>query len=226
MLRPERLTAISGAAPDGRSVNGTIRDVIFQGSEIRLLVDLPDGTEVVAKVESDDDLPPLEPGTPITLGWAPDAPYMLRGRSVVVGRDEHRRRRGTGGARRQGGRRRHRRLRDGGDADRQFGRRALIVGGSVAAAAAVVGGVLAVTGDGGGNDVGGGGGRRWRSVAAAIGTGEQRGADPQLAGVHRSLRGRRGRHGRAVHRRHRHRRDYSEDLQRQQRGLRPRSCSR
>ncbi len=85
MLRPERLTAINGEAPDGRSVNGSIRDVIFQGSEIRLLVDLPDGTEVVAKVESDDDLPPLVPGTPITLGWAPDAPYLLRGRSVVVG---------------------------------------------------------------------------------------------------------------------------------------------
>ena len=85
MLRPERLTAIRGEAPDGRSVNGSIRDVIFQGSEIRLLVDLADGTEVVAKVESDDDLPPLEPGTLITLGWAPDAPYLLRGRSVVVG---------------------------------------------------------------------------------------------------------------------------------------------
>ena len=146
--------------------------MIFQGSEIRLLVDLPDGTEVVAKVESDDDLPPLEPGTPITLGWAPDAPYMLRGRSVVVGAtstdiDEVQA------------------ALDGKEVvsasiaasemaampDRQFGRRALIVGGSVAGAAAVVGGVLAVTGDGGGNDAdaGAGGGGVGGS---GIGTGD------------------------------------------------------
>jgi spermidine/putrescine transport system ATP-binding protein len=85
MLRPERLTAVNGAAPDGRSVSGTIRDVVFHGSDIRLIVDLADGTEVVAKVESDDDLPPIEQGAPIVLGWAADAAYLLRGRSMVVG---------------------------------------------------------------------------------------------------------------------------------------------
>ncbi|HWM20133.1 MAG TPA: polyamine ABC transporter ATP-binding protein [Ilumatobacteraceae bacterium] len=174
MLRPERLTAISGAAPDGRSVNGTIRDVIFQGSDIRLLVDLPDGTEVVAKVESDDDLPPLEPGTPITLGWAPDAPYMLRGRSVVVGATS------TDVDEVQA-------ALDGKEVvsasiaasemaatpDRQFGRRVLIVGGSVAAAAAVVGGVLAVTGDGGGNDADAGDGGGGGVGGSGIGTGDE-----------------------------------------------------
>ncbi len=163
MLRPERLTAINGEAPDGRSVNGSIRDVIFQGSEIRLLVDLPDGTEVVAKVESDDDLPPLEPGTPITLGWAPDAPYMLRGRSIVVGATS------TDVDEVQA-------ALDGTDivgtaatadtaapSERRFGRRTLIGGGIVAAGA--VGAV--VLSSIGGNDGGGGGG----TAAAAGGAG-------------------------------------------------------
>ena len=163
MLRPERLTAINGEAPDGRSFNGSIRDVIFQGSEIRLLVDLPDGTEVVAKVESDDDLPPLEPGTPITLGWAPDAPYMLRGRSIVVGATS------TDVDEVQA-------ALDGTDIvgtaatadtaappERRFGRRTLIGGGIVAAG--VVGAV--VLSSIGGNDGGGGGG----TAAAAGGAG-------------------------------------------------------
>ena len=111
MLRPERLTAVNGEAPDGRSFNGSIRDVIFQGSEIRLLVDLPDGTEVVAKVESDDDLPPLVPGDTDHVG-------LGTGRAVPAARTfgrrrghHHRRRRGAGGARRHGARRRRRRRR-------------------------------------------------------------------------------------------------------------------
>jgi spermidine/putrescine transport system substrate-binding protein len=171
MLRPERLTAVSGATPDGRSFTGTIRDVIFHGSDIRLLVDLPHGTEVVAKVVSDDDLPPLEHGLPITLGWAPDAPYVLRGRSAIVGAtttdlDEVQatlegkevvNREGTATAVEEAG------------PERQLGRRALILGGGLAGAAAIVGVVLAVTGDGdsgAADDSGGGGG-----AGGTIGTG-------------------------------------------------------
>ena len=172
MLRPERLTAINGVAPDGRSVNGTIRDVIFQGSEIRLLVDLADGTEVVAKVESDDDLPPLETGTPITLGWAPDAPYLLRGRSTVVGATstdidevqaslDGKEIAGTAATA------------DTAAPDRRLGRRALIAGGSLVGAAAVVGVVLAVTGDGSGNDSVGATGDEGGSAGGSIGTGDQ-----------------------------------------------------
>jgi spermidine/putrescine transport system ATP-binding protein len=171
MLRPERLTAVNGATPDGRSFTGTIRDVIFHGSDIRLLVDLPHGTEVVAKVVSDDDLPPLEHGLPITLGWAPDAPYVLRGRSAIVGAtttdlDEVQatlegkevvNRDGTATAVEEAG------------PDRQLGRRALILGGGLAGAAAIVGVVLAVTGDGdsgAADDSGGGSG-----AGGTIGTG-------------------------------------------------------
>ena len=86
----------------------------------------------------------------ITLTWAADAPFVLQGRSTIVGVDHHRRRRGPGRARRQG-----RRRADGADdasAPSRFGRRALIVGGSLVGAAAVVAGVLRVTGDGGGQN--------------------------------------------------------------------------
>jgi spermidine/putrescine transport system ATP-binding protein len=166
MLRPERLSPRPDGSDDGRAVSGTVRQVIFQGSELRLLVDLSDGTEVVATVEADGESAALQQGAPITLGWAPDAPYLLRGRSAIVGAtttdvDEVQA------------------SLDGTEVvatpaadmapppDRRFGRRALIVGGAVAGTAAVIGGVLAVTGgdsSGSSDDAGG--------AAGGIGTGD------------------------------------------------------
>jgi len=152
MLRPERLTAASEPSADGRSVDGFIHHVIYQGSSIRLVLDLPDGTEVIATVDSDDDLPSLEVGNTIALNWAPDAPYLLRGRSAVVGAtttdvDEVQASLdGTDAA-----------VTPAGDDPEhgRFGRRALLAGGGLVGAAAIVGGVLAFTGSGKG---GGGGG--------------------------------------------------------------------
>ena len=172
MLRPERLSATTDASTGGdRSIGGVIENVIFQGSERRLIVHLPDDAEVVATIGADDALPHVRPGDPITLQWAPDAPYLLRGRSAVVGAtttdvdevqaalDGREAVPGEGG---QGD--------DGAPLppDRRFGRRALIAGGAVAGAAVIVGGVLALTGDGGSSDAeeGGAGGD------AGIGTGD------------------------------------------------------
>ena len=60
--------------------------MIFQGSELRLIVELADGTEVVATSTPTTTLPDARaPGDAVTLRWAPDAPYLLRGRSAVVG---------------------------------------------------------------------------------------------------------------------------------------------
>ena len=187
MLRPERLTAIRGEAPDGRSVNGSIRDLIFQGSEIRLLVDLADGTEVVAKVESDDDLPPLEPGTPITLGWAPDAPYLLRGRSVVVGAtstDVDEVQAALDGTELVGAAA----TADTARRARASAGRTFLIGGGIVAAGAV--GAVVLSGVGGDDDGGGdsasaatGGG-----AGGGIGQGSERSEHPQLDRVHRRHR--------------------------------------
>ncbi len=162
MLRPERL-AIANGDNGGRVLSGVVAEVIYQGSERRLIVDLADGTEVVASVDTDDGAPAVEQGAPVSLAWAPDAPYLLRGRSAVVGAtttDVDEVQAALDGAEAVPG---------GGAAarvaepppERKFGRRALIAGGAVAGAAVVVGGVVAVTGGGGGED----------DAAAAGGTG-------------------------------------------------------
>ncbi len=151
MLRPERLGATTGASGDGRSLAGVVANVIFQGSERRLIVELGDGTELVANIDADDDAARRRlPAMPITLRWAPDAPYLLRGRSAVVGATT------TDVDEVQAALDGKEVVARADDAapppERRFGRRALIAGGAVAGAAVVIGGVLALTGDGGGGD--------------------------------------------------------------------------
>ncbi len=143
MLRPERLNL--GHNGDG-IVSGTVKDVIYQGSERRLIIDLTDRTEVIASVDADDAAGSIAPGDDVSLTWAADAPYLLRGRSAVIGAtttdvDEVQA------------------SLDGAEVtttaaplelpkERRFGRRALVIGGAVVGTAAVVGAVLKVTGDG------------------------------------------------------------------------------
>jgi spermidine/putrescine transport system ATP-binding protein len=156
MVRPERLSAHAPGTLDGHGVSGRVRQVIFQGSELRLLVDLDDGTEVVATLDTDDELPPLHAGAPIALGWGPDAPFLLRGRSAIVGATT------TDVDEVQASLEGKEAIAGGADAtgppERRFGRRVLIVGGAVAGTAAVVGGVLALTGSGSDSASDGGGG--------------------------------------------------------------------
>jgi spermidine/putrescine transport system ATP-binding protein len=83
MVRPERLR-LGGAddgdgADDGRSLAGTVTQMIFQGPTARLHADLPDGTELVASLDPDDDLRAVRPGAPVRLGWAPGAAFLLAG---------------------------------------------------------------------------------------------------------------------------------------------------
>jgi spermidine/putrescine transport system substrate-binding protein len=114
-----------------------------------------------------DELPPPQPGSPIALGWTPDAPYLLRGRSAIVGATT------TDVDEVQAsldGQEVVTMPEDAAPPERHFGRRALIVGGALAGTAAVVGGVLAFTGNGGGSSASGdeGGGE-----GGGIGTGDE-----------------------------------------------------
>jgi spermidine/putrescine transport system ATP-binding protein len=84
MLRPERLNPTLDPPADGRGVRAVVHDVIFQGSNLRLIAHVGT-TEVLSTVETGDvtRLPAI--GEEITLQWGPDAPYLLRGRSSIVG---------------------------------------------------------------------------------------------------------------------------------------------
>jgi spermidine/putrescine transport system ATP-binding protein len=89
MLRPERLTVLpaseasqlrsDGRFSNGRLLEGTLRDLVFQGASARLLLQLADGTGVVTNVATDADLPFLRPGDPIAMTWKPGAAYLISG---------------------------------------------------------------------------------------------------------------------------------------------------
>lgn len=81
MIRPERLRVAvePGATSDGRTLEGQMRSMIFQGSQIRLDIELADGTSVVSWVEPDGHLPAIRPGSPVSVTWNPGAAFLLAG---------------------------------------------------------------------------------------------------------------------------------------------------
>ena len=85
MLRPERLSVGVGPGPDGASLEGVVRDVIFQGSSARVELTLDDDTSVVTNVDPDDDLPFLRPGERVHAAWKPGAAYLLPGWPLQAG---------------------------------------------------------------------------------------------------------------------------------------------
>ncbi len=85
MIRPERLVPNDGETVPGRSFVGEIQDVIYQGSEIRLIVDLDAETEITVSVDPDHVTDLTRPGNLVTLTWPADAPFVLPGRTAIVG---------------------------------------------------------------------------------------------------------------------------------------------
>jgi spermidine/putrescine transport system ATP-binding protein len=85
MLRPERLAVTADPGDDGRSLAGTVRDVIFQGAAARLALALADGTTVVTHVDTHTDLPFVRPGHGLHVSWSPGAAYLLAGWPSIAG---------------------------------------------------------------------------------------------------------------------------------------------
>lgn len=76
MLRPEHLH-VSAEQPSGESLAATVTDIVFQGSSVRVVARLTDGTEVTALLSGDINLPFLRPDTAVWLTWLPESPYVL-----------------------------------------------------------------------------------------------------------------------------------------------------
>jgi spermidine/putrescine transport system ATP-binding protein len=79
MLRPERLRATAEPTENGRSLAGTVTDLVFQGATARLGLRLADDSEVIANVATTTDLPFLFPGATVHLEWDPGAAFVLSG---------------------------------------------------------------------------------------------------------------------------------------------------
>jgi len=79
MLRPERLHPVAERPADGFGLQGTVTSVIFQGAWLRVVIELPDGTELSTEADADSDLPSLRPGQEHWVAWSNTAAYALAG---------------------------------------------------------------------------------------------------------------------------------------------------
>lgn len=79
MLRPERLHPVAERPAEGFGLQGTVTSVIFQGAWLRVVIELPDGTELSAEADADSDLPSLRPGQEHWVAWSNTAAYALAG---------------------------------------------------------------------------------------------------------------------------------------------------
>lgn len=84
MLRPERLVATTEEAVDGRSVTGTVKELIFQGASTRLEIELPDTSVVVAQMTGATHVA-VRPGDEVHLRWNPGAAYLIDGWPEIAG---------------------------------------------------------------------------------------------------------------------------------------------
>jgi spermidine/putrescine transport system ATP-binding protein len=88
MVRPERvLVSMDAPAGDLVSVAATVRDLTFQGPVVRLSLDAPDGSPIVAHVGTEQQLPLLRPGDAVHVGWSPEASMVLPAADIPTTED-------------------------------------------------------------------------------------------------------------------------------------------
>jgi spermidine/putrescine transport system ATP-binding protein len=79
MVRPERIRLAVAEPDNGRvGVPATVRDLVFQGPVVRVALTASDGSDVVAHVGPEEELPLLRPGDALWITWEPDAGVLLR----------------------------------------------------------------------------------------------------------------------------------------------------
>jgi spermidine/putrescine transport system ATP-binding protein len=87
MVRPERVRLATSEPANGAGVlDATVADLVFQGPVVRCALRAADGTEVVAHVGPEDDLPALRPGARVWATWDVDAARLLPGVDLTFGR--------------------------------------------------------------------------------------------------------------------------------------------
>ncbi len=82
MIRPERMHLATTDPQASSSLAATVRTVIFEGSRLKVLSDLADGSSVTAHVDPEDIDGELHPDDRVWLSSAPEAAYTLKGHTA------------------------------------------------------------------------------------------------------------------------------------------------
>jgi spermidine/putrescine transport system ATP-binding protein len=88
MIRPERVRVMMHEPRNGHvGLPCTVRDLVFQGAVVRVSLVAADGSETVAHVGADQQLPLLRPGDRVWAGWEREAARLLPIGRVVTAED-------------------------------------------------------------------------------------------------------------------------------------------
>lgn len=88
MVRPERVrVSVEPPTGDVATVSATVTDLTFQGPVVRLSMDAPDGSPIVAHVGSEQNLPLLRPGDRVHVAWSPEASLVLPAADIPTTED-------------------------------------------------------------------------------------------------------------------------------------------
>jgi spermidine/putrescine transport system ATP-binding protein len=79
MLRPECMKPSSDAGVSGQGLSGVLTDMVFQGATARMIVGLPDGSEVTCLADSSARMPDAQVGSNISISWGSEGGYVLAG---------------------------------------------------------------------------------------------------------------------------------------------------
>lgn len=88
MVRPERVrVSIGQPTGDISAVPAKVVDLTFQGPVLRLSLEAPDGSPILAHVGTEQELPMLRPGDDVFAGWVPDASLVLPAADIPTTQD-------------------------------------------------------------------------------------------------------------------------------------------
>jgi spermidine/putrescine transport system ATP-binding protein len=88
MVRPERVSVLMKQPDNGHvGLTCTVKDLVFQGPVVRVALTTRDGSETVAHVGADEQLPMLRPGDQVWVGWERAAARLLPVGRVVTAED-------------------------------------------------------------------------------------------------------------------------------------------
>ena len=83
VVRPERMDIHARSSQDQEppssacTLEGTLRSCAFVGSQLRFVVNTPDGQQLTCLRQNRGSAATLEPGSPVILSWLPEESWLM-----------------------------------------------------------------------------------------------------------------------------------------------------
>jgi spermidine/putrescine transport system ATP-binding protein len=78
-IRPERMVILSPSEQEGQGISGTIKEVVYIGTDIRYLLEIATGQEIQIRIQnsSKEDINAFPKGAEVHISWTPEDARLL-----------------------------------------------------------------------------------------------------------------------------------------------------